>query len=465
MKLFYGRDPETNPATSEDLHPEEAGFIEGWSASLGATLSEELTISSLFPTEARSSRNKLLSDYIDRGDIPQSVAMFYGGDMEGLAGYARDELQLPGVLSQEEYQEKLKQEYAIRREYSQSVFEKTNWLGKIGVVAGTAHGYALDPVYAISALTGYGTAATIGKAALYAGMMEAGAAAFAQPFKMSFKDSIDSEYRGSDALKEIAFSGLGAAAFAAVGKALPKVLRRQRTPEDVTVGEAVEVFERLAKDAPELEPVIHTLKQADPNANAGEVLKASEAIDIRRAAEGPTAHKGFHMEPQPEAQKVAEAAFEARQPQRMVIEDRVSLIKGATPDKAAQFLADVSMKTKVAKRAEAAAIKADKAAKKAEKHVRIAEDSVAGNKARAAADRARAHADQLRRTADAAAEEATTAKALADETLRTAPKEGVPRGTPEPLESAPDTRHPLVVEMDDVVHKQKAIIKAMEECF
>lgn len=311
MRLIPNKEPVQKPA--EPNRTPESGFVENWGAALGLAMSEDLPIlSRMLPTEARTSREKRVYDAIKAGDIPYSVASFYGDDINGLAGYAKETLGLPGFFTDEEYHEQVKEEYAARREYSESVFERASGMGLAGKIAGYGHAMALDPIYAVSMLTGYGAASTVGRAFLYAGAVEAGVETVAQVPKMSFKQSIESQYSGADALTEIAFAGLGAGTIAALGKGLSKML----TPKDLTVGQAVETLEKIADAYPEMQPVMNTLKHADPEDNLHKVLTADEAVDARRVDEGPPrldprSEQGLKAE---EVHQYEEEIFNQRQP-------------------------------------------------------------------------------------------------------------------------------------------------------
>jgi hypothetical protein len=141
----------------------------------------------------------------------------------------------------------------------------------------------IDPIYATSFLTGYGSAATIAQAALRVGVIETGIEAAAQVFKSSWKDSIGANYNAASVLTEIAFAGLGSAGLAAAGKTIGKIL----TPSDITVVQGLDVFTRLAEKNPELEPIVHVLKKSDPNAPLSKVLRESESIDTDAALRKP----------------------------------------------------------------------------------------------------------------------------------------------------------------------------------
>ena len=282
MRLIPNQPQVTTPATYESTR--ESGFAENWNAALGLAMSEDLPVlSRVLPTVVSSQRSKKISDYINSGDIPQAAAAFYGSDHSGMALYARDTLGLDGFVTDEDYQEQRELEYKGRRDYSQSVFEKASKMGFVGQMAGAMHAMALDPIYATSLLTGYGSAATMGQAALRMGLMEAGIEAVAQIPKMSFKEDIDSDYSGAEAVTQVAFAGVGAAALTVIAKGLGRLV----SPKDLTVGHATEALVRMEKDNPELTPIINTLKNADPEDNLAKLLEADEAIDIRRANESP----------------------------------------------------------------------------------------------------------------------------------------------------------------------------------
>lgn len=440
MRLIPNHEPVDQPASAAD-HTEESGFLENWNAALGLAISEDLPIvSRMVPTEVESSQKKLIRDYIESGDIPYSVAMFYGDDFNGLRGYGKTKLGLEGLYTDEDYREARNQEYRTMREYSHSVFERSSGMGLVGQIAGQAHAMMLDPVYAVSTLTGYGMAATIGKAFLMTAAIEAGVETVAQIPKMSFKEEIDSEYSGAQALTEIAFAGLGAGTIAALGKGASKLAGKMFGPEDLTVGDAIHVFENMAKNAPEVEPILNTLRHADPSENLSKVLEADEAIDIQRVNESPLrrdakANSGLKSE---DFLKQEEEIFLKRQP----VKPEGGVPRGTLSEadkeaiRALDAMADADLDKLVA------------ALPKRKTPSRSTPEKGAAPK--------QTREEMLAAMRDFFKEDAPKKK-----------KGGVPRGTPteKAVAPEPDLRHPLVVGADSAVAQVDDTIRIMEECF
>lgn len=477
MKLYPDQDPVTTASTYEDSR--RTGFSENWSNALGLAMAEDLPVTSrMISTTVESQRTKKIRDYINDGSIPMGVSQFYEGDPNGLAGYARDVIGLEGIPTDEDFQEQRLREYATQREMSEETFADQSIMGFVGEMFGYAHAMALDPIYASSFLTGYGTAATIGQAALRVGATEAAIETVAQIPKISWKEEIGADYGGAQALTEIAFAGIGAGALAGLGKGIEGAIAKRFTPKDLTVGQATEVLERIAKDNPEIEPVLNTLRQAAPEENALKVMEADEAIDIRMADQGAKSQadvKGDLEMKAPEIETSEEEIFAKRAgvvkeegvprgtPLDISTEGRVRITERPSKETVDRFTEEAARAQRSAKSATKKYKKAESAAKQAEKNPAIQEDSVLGRKAKASAENARKIADERKVKMDAAVEKSEAAQALMDETAKAAKlEEGVPRGTPKP---EPDTRHPLVKEADDMVVELDDQIRIMEECF
>lgn len=477
MQLFPEQDPDRETSTYETSRP--TGFTENWSNALGLAMTEDLPlISPLIPSSTQSQRDKKLLGYMKDGTIPKPIADFYMGDQDGLAEYAKDNLGISDIPSRREYQEAKDLEYKQGREMSAQTFSQQSWAGKLGEIAGTGHAMAIDPYYAVSALTGYGAASTMGQAFLRVGAVEALVEVGAQAPKMAWKDEIGADYSGADAFAEVVFAGVGAGALAALGKGVGKAYGKVFTKADLTVGQAVDVVERLVKENPEIEPILNTLRHADPEDNLIKVMEADEAVDIRMAEQGPVATadvKGDLDMKASDFDVMEEEAFLKRQPVKeegvprgtpldVTPGKRVSLTEKPSGETLARFEEEASRAQRSAKSATKKYKKAESEAKAAERSPHIGEDSVIGRKAKQAAELARSKAEDRKLRMDEAVAAEVKATALATETATAAkvtPKEeGVPRGTP-----TPDTRHALVKEADDLVVDYDNKIKLMEECF
>lgn len=321
MRLFPEAEPTTEVSTYDNSR--KTGFVENWSNALGLSMMEDLPITSrMIPTVTESQRNQKLYEYKKSGDIPENIYNFYGGDTDGLAGYARNVLGISDIPTLEEFDAQKLREYKLNREASQKTFAQQSKTGLVGEMAGRAHAMALDPLYATSFLTGYGSAVTIGQAALRVGLAEAGIETAAQLIKIPWKQEIGADYGAAQAMTEIAFAGLGSAALAGLGKAVGKAIK----PKDLTVEQAVEVFEKMAKKDPEMVPVLNTLRQADPTDNLAKVMEADEAIDIAAANQGAKSQadvKGALDTKAPEFETAEEAVFNKRAGVEEAVEEGV----------------------------------------------------------------------------------------------------------------------------------------------
>lgn len=262
-----------------DKYSQRTGFWENYNAALGITLTEDLPIVSRFiPSFIESEQTKKILDYNKQGIISDELLDYYDGDMDGLLYYARHELGLTDLLTPEEYQKKYKEEYSIYRNYSNEVMSHASLLGKFGSLVGSAHAYMLDPLYAVSAFTGYGTAATALQAAVNAMVVEGAISALAQPFKMQWKHRIGADYSATDAIVDTLITAGSAGIISGLGKAVSNMFSKG---EPLRVKDARPLFEKVAKDYPEeMKPLLITLDSADENAPLDKVLKESEQIDV-----------------------------------------------------------------------------------------------------------------------------------------------------------------------------------------
>ena len=97
--------------------------------------------------------------------------------------------------------------------------------------------------------------------------------------RYDWKQQIGADYNATDILTDVTLSAVTGGVMAGGGKALSKGAAKLFGKSDVTVGEALEVFEKASKAQPEYDVVVNTLKNSDPNEPLGKVLKQAEQID------------------------------------------------------------------------------------------------------------------------------------------------------------------------------------------
>jgi hypothetical protein len=430
MRLYPEQEYDERPtAVAQDM--QGTGFAENWEAALGLAFAEDLpVISSMISTTVESQRKQRVLSAMESGDIPQQVSSYYAADsIDELAAYSRDVLGLEGFITDEEYQRRREEEHAGFREYSDDIFARATGMGKVGQMAGYAHAMAVDPLYATSFLTGYGSAATAGQAFLRVAAMEAGIEAVAQVPKLSFREEIGANYRGPGMLAEIAFAGLGAGAIAGIGKGISNYV----TAKALKVKHGREVFEKMVKQYPELEPIINTLKHADPEDNLEAVLKADEAIDVSRLRERPRTAHDPKSEPTVKVADIdsaEEATYTQRQPKPIDVGDEANVLQKTADKEVKKFESEAKATGKKVKKATTKYNKAKAHAVKMANVAEGADNSVAGQKAVRAARRAQEALTEAEETLSKVRDADIAAKDLVDEVKSTSDK-GVTHGTPE----------------------------------
>ncbi|MGD1831001.1 MAG: hypothetical protein ACPKM1_15680 [Spirochaetaceae bacterium] len=319
MRLYEPESLSYTPATYENTR--KTGAVENYQHALNLTLMEDLPIVSRFiPSETKSRRDKLLLDYQKQGVISPQTAAWYDDDPDGMAYYARTQLGLTDIPTQEEYEAQLEEEYSAHRARAQQSYSQAGLAGHFGRLVGGLHAFSIDPLYATSFLTGYGTATTALQAAARVGLAEAGVEAAATPFKMEWHRTIGADYDGARYLADILFAGLPAGALAGLGKGLSNLAKRKA----VKVGDVLTQLEQRAKEDSRLMGVYHVLKDADPDEKLEEVLRRDEGIDhlINSARPGPRTPDEFAEMTAKHRDSLREAEFERRvQTQALDIKD------------------------------------------------------------------------------------------------------------------------------------------------
>lgn len=259
---------------------EPSGFLENWSNALGLAITEDLPITSRFiKTDAESMRTKKLFDYHKSGKIKDDEWEYFVGqgrtDYDGLAKYAYQELGLDDIPTQPDYEKAIQEEYATYRRMSQETASNASSMGKVGQFAGNAHAMALDPLYAVSMLSGYGAASTALGAAVRVGLIEGAVELAAQPLVYDWKQDVGADYGAGDAIANIAFAAVGGGVLAGGAKGL----------EGLSVGKVKAFLEEKALK--ELAPITHVLGNYDPEMPAIKAFDIDEGVDIQNNNLGP----------------------------------------------------------------------------------------------------------------------------------------------------------------------------------
>lgn len=274
---------------------DETGFWENANAAWAETTREQLPIVS--PAQNNTTmefRRTTLSKHIESGAIPPEVVEFYqnrmGGftqdyDIEGLSNYAKYDLGLDDVMTEEEYIEARNQEYNDYRAKESEIYAAQNKAGLLGEFTGRVVAHVQDPVYLLGMATGYAAAGTALEATvLRTALTTAGTEMFvetaATPAKMSFQKELGLDYRASDAIVNILAAGAFGGAIGAGGKAVETKLFNALNPKQMTVREAIERIEHLQspETADDIAPIMHVLRSSDPDTPVLEVLKSDESV-------------------------------------------------------------------------------------------------------------------------------------------------------------------------------------------
>ena len=152
MRLYPEVELPVTPATYENTRT--TGFQENFSQAWNKAIKEDLSISSLIPTEIEQNRNQKLMDYHKAGQIPQKDWEFYGRDMDKLAQYARDTLGLEDIPTNEEYERRVQEEYRGVRLSESQVSSQAGFKGKAGSFLGATSAFLADPLRMVSVFTG-----------------------------------------------------------------------------------------------------------------------------------------------------------------------------------------------------------------------------------------------------------------------------------------------------------------------
>lgn len=191
-----------------------SGFIENMITAAGQTWREDLSISSMVPTDEEEKRKARIWEYYRDGKISEGTMMYYGNDYNGIAKEARHKNGIMDLPFDEEMDELNKAEYGRKRQDAQDVMERANPMGVFGAIVGGSAPIFLDPLLAPSYFMGYGEAAAgakflnVAKTAL---AVEATIEAVRQPLIMSHKDRIGADYGFKEAAQNVALAaGMGA---------------------------------------------------------------------------------------------------------------------------------------------------------------------------------------------------------------------------------------------------------------
>lgn len=189
---------------------EETGFMQNVAAAQTLVLNENMSFSSSLNRQMYDDRKKQVWDYIDNGTIPERVVEGYGGDIGGISRYARTELGLTDVATDDELLKERQDLIEKDRQSMMKIAGQQNKMGALGAVTGGAL-IALDPIYLPTYVTGISAAARgtqILAGAAKVGAIEAGIEAAKQVEVYNHKNNMGIDYSVGDAAKEIAINAV-----------------------------------------------------------------------------------------------------------------------------------------------------------------------------------------------------------------------------------------------------------------
>ncbi|MHA2046290.1 MAG: hypothetical protein ACW99G_15995 [Candidatus Thorarchaeota archaeon] len=215
----------------QDFNIPTSSFGETFTASLGMTIDEDLSISSALNREGWENRRELISNKIDDGSLDRDNYM----DVRGRFDYNRaaDDLADPTIKNDQVLTEERNQLLSGRRKYAQDVIDRGNGMAQF---LGMANAFMLDPIsiatmpIALPATTAK-SLSIAGRALLTArnaAVIETATELAIQPFVYEHKQDIESPYTYKDALVNIAGAAVGASVLGGVAGGVSGYLRKVR---------------------------------------------------------------------------------------------------------------------------------------------------------------------------------------------------------------------------------------------
>ena len=207
------------------------GFGETFSASLGLTIDENLSISGSLNREGWQNRQELIKQKIDEDALNRDDYM----DRRGRFDYNRaaTDLNDPQIKTDDVLELERRNVLAGRRKYAEDVIARGNGMAQF---LGMANAYMLDPIsiatmpIALPATTAK-SLSIVGRsllAARNAAVIETATELAIQPFVYEHKQDIESPYTYKDALVNIAGAAIGASVLGGVAGGVSGYLRKVR---------------------------------------------------------------------------------------------------------------------------------------------------------------------------------------------------------------------------------------------
>jgi hypothetical protein len=214
-----------------DINVPTPGFSETFSASVGLTIDENLSISQSLNREGWQDRQELIRKKIDEDALNRDDYM----DRRGRFDYNRaaTDLNDPQIKTDQVLEQERRDMLGRRRKYAEDVIERGNGMAQF---LGMANAYMLDPIsiatmpIALPATTAK-SLSIVGRsllAARNAAVIETATELAIQPFVYEHKQDIESPYTYKDALTNIAGAAIGASALGGVAGGVSGYLRKVR---------------------------------------------------------------------------------------------------------------------------------------------------------------------------------------------------------------------------------------------
>ena len=250
------------------------GFGETFTASLGLTIDEDLSISQSLNREGWQNRRELIvqkinEDALNRDDYLDQLGRF---DWNRAATDLND----PFIKTDQVLEQERREMLAGRRKYAEDVIARGNGMAQF---LGMANAFMLDPIsiatmpIAFPATTAK-SLSIAGRALLTArnaAVIETATELAIQPFVYEHKQDIESPYTYKDALQNIAGAAIGAGALGGIGGGVSGYLRKVR----------VEV-EAKGVITPEVESALDNIKRMEESIDYG---RSNREPTIRQVAD------------------------------------------------------------------------------------------------------------------------------------------------------------------------------------
>jgi len=249
------------------------GFGETFTASLGLTIDEDLSISQSLNREGWQNRRELIVQKINEDALNRDDYLDRRGKFDW--NRAANDLNDPFIKTDQVLEQERREMLAGRRKYAEDVIARGNGMAQF---LGMANAFMLDPIsiatmpIAFPATTAK-SLSIAGRALLTArnaAVIETATELAIQPFVYEHKQDIESPYTYKDALQNIAGAAIGAGALGGIGGGVSGYLRKVR-------GEV----EAKGVITPEVESALDNIKRMEESIDYGreQGLRYEIAVD------------------------------------------------------------------------------------------------------------------------------------------------------------------------------------------